>query len=260
MPGGVASRNSHIRAACIVGWLAAAFALSLVVVASSDLHWGWKAFAGAPLLAAAVIAVAFFSIGFSDTIREARDVITPLLAGRYPDDKIREMIYRAGSGWALGAKALYVHSSRPYQREWKRELLAVPYDQIQSIEIHRQSGQISIRSGQDCFALFDVECRLRAEDIATQIIARARALGHEIPRMNVRSKTLLDGLGREVPPELLERFSRTLPGVKVTAPSHGLESMFEVHMERADEVDMGRRIADFEGFPVFYLVPRRYAE
>jgi hypothetical protein len=36
--------------------------------------------------------------------------------------------------------------------------------------------------------------------------------------------------------------------------------MFEVHMERADEVDMGRRIGDFEGFPVFYLVPRRYAE
>jgi hypothetical protein len=30
-------------------------------------------------------------------------------------------------------------------------------------------------------------------------------------------------------------------------------------MERADEVDMGRRIADFGGFPITYFVPRRHS-
>jgi hypothetical protein len=134
----------------------------------------------------------------------------------------------------------------------------VPYNSIQSIEIHRQSGQISIRVGEDCFALFEVECRLRAEDIASEIISRAHALGHEIPRMNVRSKSM-DGLGREVSPDILERFSRLHPGVKVVAPNSGLESTLEVHMERADEVDMGRRIADFGGFPITYFVPRRHS-
>jgi hypothetical protein len=134
----------------------------------------------------------------------------------------------------------------------------VRYTSIHSIEIHRLSGQISFKAGQDCFALFEVECPLRAEDIVMEIIRRARSMGHEIHRMNVRSKSM-EGLGKSVPPDLLDRFARTLSGVKVIARDLGLESTLEVHMERADEVEMSRRVAEFEGFHVIYVVPHRQA-
>jgi hypothetical protein len=242
----------------VIGWFVAACALSLFIVATSDLHVGWKVFAGLPILAGAGIGSTLFAVALCETVREAFRDITPLVTGRYPDESVGEMVYRAGSVWALGSNAIHIHSSRPFKWGWEPELRSVPYNSIQSIEIHRQSGQISIRVGEDCFALFEVECRLRAEDIASEIISRARADGHEIPRMNLRSKSM-DGLGREVSPDILERFSRTHPGVKVVAPNSGLESTLEVHMERADEVDMGRRIADFEGFPITYFVPRRHS-
>lgn len=257
--GGLKDLAHSCGVGAVVAWFAAGCALALFIVATSGLHLGWKVFASLPLLAGAAIAAMFFVLGFRDTVSDAFSIVSPLVTGRYPEETVSEMVYRAGSVWALGSSAIHIHAGRPYQRDWKPETRSIPYTSIQSIEIRRQNGQISFMAEGDWFALFEIECRLRAEDIAAEIIARARGMGHEIHRMSVRSKSM-DGLGREVPADLLERLSRSLPGVKVVAVSIGLESMIEIHMERADQVPMGQRVADFEGFPVAYIVPRSHAD
>lgn len=239
-------------------WLIGSITFLLYLLHAADISLLVSLAVAGPALAVVIVAVLVVHVFSSETLDNVKEV-APLIQRRYTPEMEAEIAYRAASAWLLGSDNLYVSASKTNgnwksdDRSWEPVIQAIPYAEIKTIEIGRDGNALALTTGESRFVIMSPENN-SAIEIAEALINRGIEAGHNITQMSIQGDPMA-GLAKVVDADLLERFARTVPGVDVLARNDVMDCSLMVRMVRADQVAMEKRVSEFEGIPVRYVVP-----